>query len=421
MRDLEKAQRESGTGVRNFAVALCILPSALMNIWPRAVEAVASGKIDASTAAVVVLQSVSVATMAAVPFAFEKARNWLIKLFCLAFGAALFSVNLFNAIEVAGHVRETITAKDLGKLASAAALESRLADLRKSRKEVPQHTFTSPASLSAAESTVRSAQTARDAECRHVGTICRERETQLATANAALAKVAEDRELTERADRLDADIRKAEKERADLGPLPAHADATAAKIAAIIAIFKPDTDITEASVHENWPTWLAVVVELLALFGPVTWVEALKEPRQTLARHKEVAEPAPQIAQEAPSPQTHLTAVPEITAVEPTPATPAKATKTPKPVAAGVTDAREWFKSRTTVRPGNLIRVRDTYETYCDWSKERGTAPMSLTAFGTLLKGELGVGYVEKSKRGFYTDIALIAEHAPLRLAVVNS
>jgi hypothetical protein len=71
--------------------------------------------------------------MAAVPFASEKSRNWLIKLFCLAFGAALFSVNLFNAIEVAGHVRETVTAVDSGKLASAAALEPRLKKLHKSR------------------------------------------------------------------------------------------------------------------------------------------------------------------------------------------------------------------------------------------------------------------------------------------------
>ena len=198
---MDNGQRDSGTGVRNFAVALCILPSALMNIWPRAAEAVASGKIDASTAAVVVLQTVSVATMAAVPFAFEKARNWLIKLFCLAFGAALFSVNLFNAIEVAGHVRETITAGDSGKLATAAALKSRLASLRKSRNEVPQHAFTSPASVSAAEGAVKSAQAARDAECKYVGTVCRERETQLAAAQRELARIAGERELTERADR----------------------------------------------------------------------------------------------------------------------------------------------------------------------------------------------------------------------------
>ena len=241
-------------------------------------------------------------------------------------------------------------------------------------------------------------------------------------ANADLAKVAENRELTERADKLDADIQQAEKELAKLGPLPAHADATAAKIAAIIGLFKDG--VTEASVHENWPTWLAVVVELLALFGPVTWVEALKEPHHApkeSAPMEHRAEPAPQAVQEAPSPQIPLTAVPELTAVAPTPASPAKASRARKTAAVGHINVRDWFKSRTAGRPGNLVRVRDTYATYCAWAKEREVEPMSLTAFGTLLKGELGVGYVGKSKRGFYTGIALIPEHASLRLAVNNA
>jgi hypothetical protein len=398
-----------------------------MNIWPRAVEAVASGKIDASTAAVVVLQSVSVATMAAVPFAFEKARNWLIKLFCLVFGAALFSVNLFNAIEVAGHVRETVTAGSSGKLATAAALESRLAGLRKSRAEVPQHAFTSPASLSAAESAVKSAEAARDTECRYSsGPRCRDKESAVTATQAALAKVAENRELTERADRIETDIRAAETELANLGPLPTHADATAAKIAAVFGFL----GLTEAGVHDNWPTWLAVVVELLALFGPLTWVEALRAPACDIRTEAPVSTsmstPLPaslpqghSVAAATPTPD--IAAVPQVTAVAPTHATPAKTAKSPISKGAGVAEAREWFKSRTITRAGNLVRVRDTYEAYCIWSNDRGVAPMSLTAFGTLLKGELAVGYVEKSKRGFYTDIALIVDHAPLRLAVVNS
>jgi hypothetical protein len=387
-----------------------------MNIWPRAVEAVASGKVDASTAAIVVLQSVAVATMAAVPFAFEKSRNWLLKLFCLAFGAALFSVNLFNAIEVTGHVRETITAGSSGALAKAAALDSRLAGLRKSRNEVPQHAFTSPAGLSAAQSAVTSAQAARDAECKYVGTVCRERETQLAAAQRELARIAGERELTERADRIDADIRAAEKERADLGLLPAHADPTAAKIAAIFG-----NGLTETSVHENWPTWLAIVVELLALLGPVTWVEALRTPH-----HAESA-PAQQskavaIVEPASLPQIPLTAVPELTAVSPSPATPALIEK-PKKIKhkdiAGVGSVRDWFNSRTTARAGHLVRVNECYSAYVEWCKAAGLEAASLTKFGTVMKGELGVEYIEKSKRGYYVGIGL--KGAALQLAVVNS
>jgi hypothetical protein len=41
---------------------------------------------------------------------------------------------------------------------------------------------------------------------------------------------------------------------------------------------------------------------------------------------------------------------------------------------------------------------------------------VSLTAFGTTMKGELGIVYEERSKRGFYCDLALISTP---RLAVV--
>ena len=38
-----------------------------------------------------------------------------------------------------------------------------------------------------------------------------------------------------------------------------------------------------------------------------------------------------------------------------------------------------------------------------------GKDPVSLTAFGTIVKGDLGVAYEEKSKRGFYLGIALVS------------
>lgn len=34
---------------------------------------------------------------------------------------------------------------------------------------------------------------------------------------------------------------------------------------------------------------------------------------------------------------------------------------------------------------------------------------MSLTTFGTTMKGELGVLYEERSKRGFYVGLALVS------------
>ena len=51
------------------------------------------------------------------------------------------------------------------------------------------------------------------------------------------------------------------------------------------------------------------------------------------------------------------------------------------------------------------------YAAYRSWCIEMGKEPISLTAFGTIMKGELGVAYEEKpkSKRGFYVGIALVS------------
>ena len=47
----------------------------------------------------------------------------------------------------------------------------------------------------------------------------------------------------------------------------------------------------------------------------------------------------------------------------------------------------------------------------CLWCRQglvRGEQPVSLTAFGTVMKGVLRVLYEEKNKRGFYVGIALV-------------
>ena len=71
---------------------------------------------------------------------------------------------------------------------------------------------------------------------------------------------------------------------------------------------------------------------------------------------------------------------------------------------------REWHKSRTAARHGNLLRVNECFAAYVEWCKARGLEACSLTKFGTTMKAELGVSYVERSKRGGvvrYRGIAL--------------
>jgi hypothetical protein len=54
------------------------------------------------------------------------------------------------------------------------------------------------------------------------------------------------------------------------------------------------------------------------------------------------------------------------------------------------------------------VKSGDAYTAYKAWCLEMGKEGVSLTAFGTTMKGEFGVLYEEKSKRGFYLDIALV-------------
>jgi hypothetical protein len=68
------------------------------------------------------------------------------------------------------------------------------------------------------------------------------------------------------------------------------------------------------------------------------------------------------------------------------------------------------------LRAGTKVKLGNACAAYRAWCAETGQEPVSLTAFGTTMKGELGIVYEERSKRGFYCDLALISTP---RLAVV--
>jgi hypothetical protein len=104
-----------------------------------------------------------------------------------------------------------------------------------------------------------------------------------------------------------------------------------------------------------------------------------------------------------------------------TPATPAKAknaSKSKRKESREFGDVGVWKESRTAARADSRIKPGDAYKAYCAWCTEKGLEPVTLTAFGTTMKGELGVVYEEKNKRGFYVGIAMVT--AP-RLATDNT
>jgi hypothetical protein len=416
--------------------ALCLAPSAVCNILPHILAMTANGAADGAAATTAVFQAASVLAMSGMPFAIKNLRAVSLKAACSLLGIVLFVLNFMNALDVASHGRELATGVSRGTLAKAAGLNSRLAELRKSRAQVPPFTFTSAAMVSAAQEAVTAANAARDAECKKVGGLCRKRMDEASAALDRLSAITAQRGLTERAEKLDGEIAALENQLAALGPLPKHGDDTAAKVARIVGLFVTINDGADEAVSEWRPILFAAGIELLAFIGPLGMMAAISgggashaprgpqpkpepesDPELARAEPKKLAQtesglrPAKEpVRRPGTGPKT-ATPAPGTAGVEPTPVTPAPEKK-PRQIntkaAAGVGDVREWHKSRTAARAGHRVRVNEVYAAYAEWSKQCGLEAVSLTKFGTVMKGELGVGYAEKSKRGYYTDIALV-------------
>jgi hypothetical protein len=84
------------------------------------------------------------------------------------------------------------------------------------------------------------------------------------------------------------------------------------------------------------------------------------------------------------------------------------APRKPKHMPASVPgDVQAWFASKTVARPGSEVRSNEVYAACRAWCEGRGETPVSLTKFGMVTKGALGVPYREKSNRGYYCGIEI--------------
>jgi hypothetical protein len=91
------------------------------------------------------------------------------------------------------------------------------------------------------------------------------------------------------------------------------------------------------------------------------------------------------------------------------PPAPKKPRKSKAAAAREIDSVAEWKTSRTVPGSGDKVKPADAFTAYRGWCAESGQEPVSLTAFGTTMKGELGVVYEERSKGGFYTGLALVS------------
>jgi hypothetical protein len=270
----------------------------------------------------------------------------------------------------------------------------------------------------AAQTAVQAAEVVRDKECNRVGDKCRQRQDEAAGAVEKLSKFEAQRGLTERAEKLDADISVDQAEISKLGPLPKYADATAVRIARVLAIvMKYDGE----SVSEWRPVWTAFGFDILALIGPFVIFSSLIPDSSAPVPEKQQSRISGMLnglIRRRPPLLRESAAVLAAAGVAQTPVTPATAKQAKKikgKPGAAVTPAREygepsdWHNSRTIPRPANEIRAQDCFADYVQWCQAIGLQAYNLTTFGIRMREIVKAPKVERSKRTYYVGFALKA------------
>src|SRR5499426_3873667 len=111
---------------RTLASAMLVVvgvgPTLALNTWPRVTQ-ISAGVADPSALAVVAFQAVTVAVMAATPFAMKQVDNRLQKIRFLLLGLVLAALNWGAATEAASHLRDTYADPRRATIARAATLE----------------------------------------------------------------------------------------------------------------------------------------------------------------------------------------------------------------------------------------------------------------------------------------------------------
>ena len=251
-------------------------------------------------------------------------------------------------------------------------------------------------------------------------------------ALAALTAATSNRAATARAEKLDAELTKAQQELMALGPIPDLVDPAAARIGKAISKFVDLGDRPDLVVIDWWPTFVAVMIEAIGLLMPriiltaTGHVGGTPEPARTWRfgtwrrrRHVEgdVTEKPGTVATSPATQAAPAKAVTVAVAVSGGAASAARPKKPSKSAPAAVGDAdtvRRWHAVRTVARPGSKLKPKETYEgSYLPFCEEHGLEPVSFTRFGLVVKaamaeGGCGVGFERnKSKRDHYLDIAL--------------
>jgi len=282
-------------------------------------------------------------------------RGWslILGLICVA----ALVLNISNSLgAIAGRDDKTMAERAKTK-ETRADDRADLKRLTAERDAMPRFTVTTAAAVSAAREAVASAERIRAAECDKRGPKCRERESEEQGKRDALAGVLANRAATERAERLEGDMRRL-RERLDKGDAVRSVNPQGAVLTKLFSL--PDSDADMAATWQQFA--MAIVVDLL-IMGCFIAHEVMGWEARAARRQKK------QQVEEVPPPAVAATPVPSPApiALPAAPAKPRLVASAPKPTGS----VREFLASALEVTIGSKVGMTAAYLAYVAKCKAR--------------------------------------------------
>jgi hypothetical protein len=215
-----------------------------------------------------------------------------------------------------------------------------------------------------------------------------------------IAPLRRDKDLTDRATTIEAELFKAKQDRDSEGAPPEHLDAETERFVGFLALLGIVSNDQAKAFSEHKPVIDAITMEMMAFVGTPSLIAGIFILFATMVKHRP---PAPTVDPHSPE------AVLEI-------AEPGKKRRTRKKKEASPDSVRQWFKERVIGRDGRKIQSKIARADYVQWCFDKGLEPVSAKVFGVVLRDELGIQKDRKSGRVEYLNIGI----RPANLRVVG-
>ena len=314
-------------------------------------------------------------------------HNQRIGALVMVISALALTISLSNSIgAMAGRGNE----KQAARLKVAEAVRGWHRDIERDQKKRDgmQFRLTDQNAVNAAKRATASATAAKEAECKSGhGSVCKTKEDGEAKAIADEKATIQDKNATDAAAKLDADIKKANENIEKAGPV-LEADSQGSALARLFNL--PDTQAATLSTYQNLA--MAIVIELLFVISLVA-SEVLDHHETKLPAQAEARSTALGMAASAPRPPAAQVATDLVAMCEelaPDEAQPLL--ERPKPVRQ-VTSQREPFGNVIDIvakvmepHAGSKVEIKEAYFAYAHVCKEQGKKPFPPDKFAAEIK-----------------------------------